>query len=173
MTSQIVEPGLRVLANGCEFSTEPCGPFYLVVFAGFIFSCTEVPVNLAHPICKSVRSTVLIFRGLPWQLGHPWTEVSSSGLSLTETSAQATWPRPKGWLRHTSEQLTNCSQLSGVKEFISEKWHFLILFLKRQARLLFLFTNSWLLYFEMASVVTVLSDSVSILAFFSDFTSIC
>lgn len=98
--------------------------------------------------------------------------MSSCALSLTETRAQATWLRPKGWLRHTSEQLINCSQLSGVKELISENWHLLILFLKRQVRLLFLFTNSQLLYFETAPVVAVSSHSVSTLPFFSDFTSI-
>lgn len=41
MTSYIVEPGPRTLANGRDSSTKPRGHFHLVMFTGFIFSRTQ------------------------------------------------------------------------------------------------------------------------------------
>lgn len=98
--------------------------------------------------------------------------MSSCVFSLMETSTYPAWLRPRGWLCHTSEQLTNCSQLSGVKELISEKWHFLTCFLKRQVCLLFFYTSNDLCTLKWPLNVLFYLTSISTLAFFSDLTSI-
>lgn len=97
--------------------------------------------------------------------------MSSCVFSLVETSTYPAWLRPSGWLCHTSEQLTNCSQLSGVKELISEKWHFLTCFLKGQVCLLFFYAANDHCTLKWPLNLLFCLTSISTLAFFSDLPS--